>query len=1047
MNDGSQIDSFSNPLLSGIELSCNVFFIHQDSILNFMDQFIECHDEATYRNSDKTIILLMDNAQPNEENLLEQISGRPNLVEVMNLLILKPIVNMDSIDLLTHRLVGLAEESTDLLLLDVFDVVNETFRYGAPLFPDKSSNLLGKPIRLATFNVTPHVFIEKGETSDPLVKLGNDGYQIDGIGVLLMVEFCRRYNCSIELVFDEINMWGKVNANKTGDGVLGNLVERRADIGIGALHTWYEYLKYLSFSKLIQRNSVSCFVPKPKLRPAWKDIYFAFSVPVWYSTVVVFSIIVFIHHSIDRLNLSKIDQRSIARNCLNLWAIFLQQTAYIRRRTVSDVVLSVTLLVFTFNLVNIYSSRFSSLKTIPTLLPSIDTLDDQARSGLSLLQTHEACVFSLILLDNPIIQTLLSRFQARSPSILRLLADEGNTAFLIGRLNNGHFMIGEWITTENVHNYQLMRDDLIFSNPNDLLAELNILSPIPIVILELNGSSGIILTDDPLLTGIDLGCDSFIVHQDSIINFMDQFIVSHDEATYRNPDKTVILLMDGVQVVEQSLLEALRDHPNLVEIMKLLILKPSANMEAIELLTHRFVGTVEESIDLLQLDTFDIPSNTFRYGKHLFPNKTSNLRGKPIRVTTFNIPPFVILRKNEYSDPLVKSGNQIYQMDGVDGQMMVEFCRRYNCSMELQIEDVDMWGRINANGVFGNLVERQSDVGLGALGNWNDPFKYLIFSKPLQKGGITCLTPKPTLLPSWRVMLIAFSIPVWILTFLVFFIIVFLHLLMDRLNQTEMNQQNIARNFLNLLAIFLQQTVNIRKPNPSGDILNVMLLMFTFNLVNTYSSRNASLKTIPLFGPSIDTIEDLAQSDLIWLQMHDTWTLSLYSSENPTIIKLISKFRAESPPMLRELADQGNVAFAIARSNNGNLMIGEWITAENIHKYQVMKEDLFYNYDIFMATKTWPLMEQVNMLAMRTVEANIRQYQELNVIYKYGDYYVQTVVANSRLREPNAHRPLNVTDILVGFFALGARALLAIIAFVMENSSFKSKRKISKICF
>lgn len=43
---------------------------------------------------------------------------------------------------------------------------------------------------------------------------------------------------SIHIILDEAGEWGTIADNMTGDGVLGAIVERRADIGISALYSW-----------------------------------------------------------------------------------------------------------------------------------------------------------------------------------------------------------------------------------------------------------------------------------------------------------------------------------------------------------------------------------------------------------------------------------------------------------------------------------------------------------------------------------------------------------------------------------------------------------------------------------------------------------------------------------------------------------------------------------------------------------------------------------------------------------------------------------------
>lgn len=43
---------------------------------------------------------------------------------------------------------------------------------------------------------------------------------------------------AIYTISDEAGEWGTIADNMTGDGVLGAVVERRADIGISALYSW-----------------------------------------------------------------------------------------------------------------------------------------------------------------------------------------------------------------------------------------------------------------------------------------------------------------------------------------------------------------------------------------------------------------------------------------------------------------------------------------------------------------------------------------------------------------------------------------------------------------------------------------------------------------------------------------------------------------------------------------------------------------------------------------------------------------------------------------
>lgn len=84
----------------------------------------------------------------------------------------------------------------------------------------------------------------------------------DGTETTMISSFCDVYNCTLAVLptgngrqtvffptnkndnlkqklLDDIGEWGTILDNYTGDGVLGAVAERRADIGVGAFYLWY----------------------------------------------------------------------------------------------------------------------------------------------------------------------------------------------------------------------------------------------------------------------------------------------------------------------------------------------------------------------------------------------------------------------------------------------------------------------------------------------------------------------------------------------------------------------------------------------------------------------------------------------------------------------------------------------------------------------------------------------------------------------------------------------------------------------------------------
>ncbi|KXJ69462.1 hypothetical protein RP20_CCG026946 [Aedes albopictus] len=341
------------------------------------------------------------------------------------------------------------------------------------------------------------------------------------------------------------------------------------------------------------------------------------------------------------------------------------------------------------------------------------------------------------------------------------------------------------------------------------------------------------------------------------------------------------------------------------------------------------------------------------------------------------------------------NGDQVYSVNGPNGFLLVEFCKKRNCSIELVVDSVHMWGEIypnrTGNGILGNVVERRADFGIGAISSWYHCFEYLSFSFAFQKGGVTCLVPKPKQLPRWKEIAMAFSTYVYLITIVSFCFVVAIYMLIVRFSVRSRFEKSIVWNALNVLAIYLLQSTSVvRNRSVSESLLSVTVLIFSLNLATIYSGKYASLRTIPMYEPAIDSKDDLAKSGIPWVQIHEAWAYDFSMSENP-------------------LCD---AAFASARMHNGHLMLGEWIDAGNIHKYQLMKNDLYYVLKVAMSTKTWPLLERFNDLLSRTAEGLLLMVHERKNIYRYNDYYVQVVALNSHIRGENKPTALAIEDVL-----------------------------------
>ncbi|XP_058817467.1 uncharacterized protein LOC131680773 [Topomyia yanbarensis] len=578
---------------------------------------------------------------------------------------------------------------------------------------------------------------------------------------------------------------------------------------------------------------------------------------------------------------------------------------------------------------------------------------------------------------------------------------------------------------------RILHKPKISTNPS-----MNIQTDRPFVVVNYDSSTLSI----PMLRAIELGCTVFVVDEDATQIFLDTYIQTHDETIFRRPEKYFLLTIQSTGTVATSHLQMIKHHPTLQEIANLLI--AVSNGTSIELLTHHYVGCLPGSTDLLHLDTYQPENRTFLHGNDLFPNKLDDLMGKPMRVATFHLLPWAMMRQTD--DGIVRYLNQSYTIDGLDGYILIQFCLWYNCTWELTVDQKNQYGVVFANrtgnGMIGALVERKVDFAIGAVGGWYQLYQYFSFSNPIMWIGVTCLTPRPKLIASWKIIFLMFTKPVWLVLGLTFILLALFEYFLP-VQTVILRKKSLSRSFLNLFGAFLLLPSDLRQGRAPEIIFSVSLLIFTFLVGYVYIGKIHSVLAVPVFEPPISSIYDLAMSNKYWNAPHEAWMYALIGSENPYIQKILSKFRATPIEALESIANIGEQAMVLAVLNYGHYMVGTWFTAENIENYRLMSENVYFEYDTAYTSKTWPMMDKFNYIAGLIRDACLYQYVELVDVYRYMNYRVQVSIEHSRDKPHNVLKPFGVDSIEGGLLLLGFGYLTAAAALVYELVSRDLKRK------
>lgn len=163
--------------------------------------------------------------------------------------------------------------------------------------------------------------------------------------------------------------------------------------------------------------------------------------------------------------------------------------------------------------------------------------------------------------------------------------------------------------------------------------------------------------------------------------------------------------------------------------------------------------------------------------------------------------------------------------------------------------------------------------------------------------------------------------------------------------------------------------------------------------------------------------------------------------QQPNVQKVLTTFQVPPIEDFPDIADQGEQAIIMALLNYGHSMVGTWFDGKNIENYRLMTELLYFEYDTGYATKTWPLLDRFDELAMWIRDACLFQYIELVDVYRYMNFWVQTSIAHSKDRPQNVLRIMNVEEISGGLMILGIGYLVTVVVFLLELGFEAFKRR------
>ncbi|CAB4062818.1 unnamed protein product [Lepeophtheirus salmonis] len=383
--------------------------------------------------------------------------------------------------------------------------------------------------------------------------------------------------------------------------------------------------------------------------------------------------------------------------------------------------------------------------------------------------------------------------------------------------------------------------------------------------------------------------------------------------------------------------------------------------------------------------------------KFKLQNNDMNLMGYNLKVAYMMHPPFLFQISPIY-------------VNGIEKQMVDILGKSIGYNTEL-IKSIDgKWGEINQNGSWNGIIgmaqRKEVYVAIGSLTRQFQREVAIDFTLGYSESYLTFITHVPQELPKWHSLLWPFEKYLWylVLITMVFFSLCFIAILYVH----ERNKIQLSLAFINIWGSFFKQGI----VHPKGTSLRIILgtwFLCSFCIVASYGGSLVSYLSRTNMEKPIDTLEELAGSDLNLLLIDGTFYSSLFEVSKDTTYKSIGR-------KLNQASEKGYKCVGhlnCLKTVNGNKEIvyitdggyfTEFYPKAHDLKFVYLSKSKFYTSEYaIVLRKNFPILKHFNQ--------KIQRFLEMGLIDKWKRDFSQRyiVIANEKDKKKQCAR-INIEE-------------------------------------
>lgn len=232
------------------------------------------------------------------------------------------------------------------------------------------------------------------------------------------------------------------------------------------------------------------------------------------------------------------------------------------------------------------------------------------------------------------------------------------------------------------------------------------------------------------------------------------------------------------------------------------------------------------------INTYDVGKSAWKY-QNIFMNKVRNLHKCPMKVSTFDGPPAIIIK--------TLNGNEAFS--GHDFQLIKEIAKMLNFTLNMHVlKEEYPWGFIMENGTSGGVLKRvmdlEADIGIGFYYLTQTRAKFMSFSE-YSREKIVLVVPPGSPLTAFEKLFSPFSYYAWIALLLTFFVGLFVIFIIKQQNQAIQDFVfgfGIKYPYVNILDIFLNGSQTVQPKRNFARTLVTIYVVYCIIVRTLYQS-------------------------------------------------------------------------------------------------------------------------------------------------------------------------------------------------------------------